>query len=434
MDSPAPATRVAVIGAGCSGLAAVKNLRDTEAFRAGRLEVVCYERSDQIGGNWVFTAGAGAHSSVCETTHIISSKSLSQYLDFPMPADYPDYPSHRQVLAYFQSYADHFRLRDSIRFDTAVEHAAKIAGERWRLRLSTGAVEAFDYLLVANGHHSVPRMPDGLAGFGGSLIHSHDYKSAEPFRGQRVLVIGAGNSGCDCAVETSRVSARTDISIRTPQYIVPKFLMGKPTDVFAARTARWPRWLKKPLLRATLRAAIGDMRAYGLEVPRHHPIEAHPTLNSELLYMLRHGRVHARRGIAGVEGRTVTFADGAAAEYDAVIAATGYRMATPFFDADFLDFADADEVRLWLRMWHPDHPTLALIGLTQPQGCIWPLSDAQGRLAASVITGRRRLPDDLARRADRETARIRRHFTRSTRHAVEVDYHRYLDEVLGEVV
>ena len=90
--------RVAVIGAGCSGITAIKNL-----LEAGIPRVVCFEQNDQIGGNWVYSPRA-SHSSVCETTHIISSKKMSAYMDFPMPAHYPDYPSHRQVLAYFHSY------------------------------------------------------------------------------------------------------------------------------------------------------------------------------------------------------------------------------------------------------------------------------------------------------------------------------------------
>jgi len=350
-----------------------------------------------------------------------------------MPDSYPDYPSHRQVLAYFQAYADHFGLRDNIRFNTAVERAEKVDAERWALQLSTGEIETFDYLLVANGHHSIPRMPHQLSTFTGELLHSHDYKNAEPYRGKRVLVVGAGNSGCDCAVETSRVSASTAISIRTPTYIVPKFMGGKPTDVFASRSARLPRWLRRPLLQNLLRIAVGDPEEYGLERPAHDAIESHPTLNSELLYMLRHCRVQAQRGIERIDGQTVHFVGGTVAEYDVLIAATGYQIATPFFDSDFLDYSEADEINLWLRMWHPDHPTLAFIGLTQPQGCIWPLSDAQARLAASIISGRRTLPRDLAKLASAETARIRQHFIKRKRHALEVDYHAYLKQVLKEV-
>src|SRR5690606_15524482 len=99
--------------------------------------IVCYEKNDQIGGNWVYTATPG-HSSVNESTHIISSKAMSQLSGFPMPDDYPDYPSHRQILAYFQAYARHFQLDRYIRLNTTVLHAEKIVNECWRLHLDDG--------------------------------------------------------------------------------------------------------------------------------------------------------------------------------------------------------------------------------------------------------------------------------------------------------
>ena len=111
--------RIAIIGAGCSGITAVKNLAE-----AGLSNLVCFEKGNRLGGNWVYTAAEG-HSSVCETTHIISSKTLSQYSDFPMPSDYPDYPSHKQVLQYFENYAHHFGVEKYIRFNTAVAKAQK---------------------------------------------------------------------------------------------------------------------------------------------------------------------------------------------------------------------------------------------------------------------------------------------------------------------
>ncbi len=101
--------RVCVIGAGPSGLAAAKN-----CVQAG-LPVTVFEKNDKVGGNWVFNSSTG-HSSVYENTHIISSKALSEYEDFPMPADYPDYPSHVQLQAYFESYARHFGAYPHIRF------------------------------------------------------------------------------------------------------------------------------------------------------------------------------------------------------------------------------------------------------------------------------------------------------------------------------
>ena len=218
--------KVAVIGAGCSGITAIKNL-----LQAGIKDVVCFEKNDQIGGNWVYSAEE-SHSSVCETTHIISSKKLSGYLDFPMPEEYPDYPSHQQVLAYFQSYVQHFGLEPYIRFNSPVEKCEPLQSGKWSITISGESPQEFDYVMVANGHHSVPRHPEWSGDFGGRYLHAHSYKNSRGFEGEKVLVVGAGNSGCDCAVEISRVAEKTCISMRSPQYIIPKFFMGKPTDEF----------------------------------------------------------------------------------------------------------------------------------------------------------------------------------------------------------
>src|SRR5690606_17751309 len=177
--------KIAIIGAGCSGLTAIKNLAE-----AGLKDIVCYEKNSQLGGNWVYSAAPG-HSSVSEATHIISSKAMSQLSDFPMPDDYPDYPSHQQILAYFQAYARHFQLNTFIRFNTTVLRAEKIKNERWRLYLDDGTRPEFDYLLVANGHHSVPRHPDWQHHFAGKYMHAHDFKTSQGLEGKRVLVVGA---------------------------------------------------------------------------------------------------------------------------------------------------------------------------------------------------------------------------------------------------
>ncbi|RMF31131.1 MAG: monooxygenase [Bacteroidetes bacterium] len=411
---------VAVIGAGCSGLTAIKNL-----LQAGVRQVVCFEKNDQVGGNWIYTAKE-SHSSVCETTHIISSKSLSEFEDFLMPEDYPDYPSHRQVLAYFQAYARHFGLEKYIRFNTAVERVEKAEGERWRLHLSTGEEAVFDYLLVANGHHSVPRHPELPGTFEGEYLHAHSYKTNAPFRGKRVLVVGAGNSGCDCAVEISRVAAFTAISIRRPTYIIPKFLLGRPTDTFNQTLTALPQPLRMAAMKLSLFLQVGSYRRYGLEEPDYPVTMAHPTLNSELLYKIRHGDVHPRRAIKAIEGRTVWFQDGVAEEFDVLLAATGYKIAFPFFSKDFIDWEDAERVPLYLRIFHPEHPTLFFIGLLQPQGCIWPLSDAQSKLVANLIMGRWQLPPNLRELAEKEADEIARQFLPSKRHSIEVHYHPYL--------
>ncbi len=412
--------RIAVIGAGCSGLAALKVLAEN-----GLSNLTCFEKNDQIGGNWVYTAGEG-HSSVCETTHIISSKWLSHYSDFPMPNDYPDYPSHQQVLAYFQSYTKKFDLERFIRFNTEVAHTEKIENERWKLTLRDGTSEAFDYLIVANGHHAVPRHPSWSGDFKGQYFHSHQFKNSRGHEGKRVLVVGAGNSGCDCAVEASRVAAQVDISVRSPQYIIPKFFLGKPTDTFAAGTQWMPGPIKNFFQRLAVRIQVGDYADYGLPRPKFPPTKSHPTVNSELLEKIRHGKVKPCPGVARVEGQTVHFSDGSFEEYDTIIAATGYKMSTPFFDANFLQWEDATNVPLYLRMFHPEHKTLAFIGLVQPQGSVWPLSEAQAQIVARLLQGRWHLPADLPARARAEGEAVEKEFLKSPRHAVEVHFHPYL--------
>lgn len=418
--------RVCVIGAGPSGLTAAKNL-----LQVGLRNIVVYEKGDQVGGNWVFSTRPG-HSSVFETTHTVSSKRMSQFEDFPMPADYPDYPSHRQMLAYFQEYARHFGLIPCIQFNTEVQRAEKQPDETWKITLGDGRVEVFDHLLVANGHHWNPRFPSYPGTFTGQFLHSHDYKSATGFKDQRVLIIGGGNSACDIAVETSRVSAFTGISMRRGYYIIPKFSLGKPADVMAEPFARLPDFIRMFLFRLTVKLNVGDYAAYGLERPRHDVLQGHVTLNSEMLYFIRHGKVHPRPDIARFEGRTVHFVDGRAEEYDTIIACTGFIITHPFFERSFIDYSEGD-VPLFLRVFHPAHRSLYFIGLVQPQGSIWPLADAQSQLVANYIIGQYQLPLDMDARIRRDVESIRRNFLNTPRHTIEVEFHKHLWAVQKEI-
>ena len=419
--------RVAIIGAGCSGITALKNCLEKG------LSTVCFEAGAEIGGNWIYSADA-SHSSVCETTHIISSKTLSAYLDFPMPEDYPDYPSHDQVLAYFHRYADEFGLREHIRLNSRVETAERQPDDSWQLALSDGTVEYFDFLLTANGHHNHPRHPEGIRErFAGRYLHSHDYKHNRSFAGERILVIGSGNSGSDCAVEISRTAERVDISIRRPHYIIPKFFLGKPADTFNKSLQYLPVFLREPIQKLSLRFQVGRYADYGLEEPVEPVTRSHPTLNSELLYKIRHGKVHPQRGVEKVEGKRVFFKDGREGEYDTIVAATGYKITFPFFNDDIVNYEEADRIPLYLRMFHPEQPTLIFIGLFQPQGAIWPLSDAQARLAAAYLAGEYQLPGNLAALSEADSKHIEQEFTRSKRHTIEVHYHPFLRALKREL-
>ena len=265
--------RVCVIGAGPSGIAAGKN-----CAQAG-LDFVVLEKNDKVGGNWVFNSKTG-HSSVYENTHIISSKTWSEYEDFPMPEDYPDYPNHKQLQAYFESYAKHFGVYDRTRFNTSVTSAVKNAAGGWDItsvdEQGREATEAFDVLMVANGHHWNPKFPEYQGKFEGKYMHSHDFKGVnEDWRGKNVLIIGAGNSGCDVAVKLARIAGKVCISMRGPQWFVPKFMFGKPSDVFSAQTNWLPPKIKQWAFGKILNLLQGSYKSYGLPVNTALPLSHH---------------------------------------------------------------------------------------------------------------------------------------------------------------
>jgi len=429
-----PALRICIIGAGPSGITAAKNL-----LESGFGDITIYDRGRAVGGNWVFDAESG-HSSVFETTHIISSRDYSQYEDFPMPEDYPDYPSHSQLAAYFQAYSCKFGVDPLIRFQTTVESCMRLDSGTWSIRVrdAEGAVSPreFDHLVVANGHHWEPRMPSYPGRFQGNLLHSHDFKRAEPFRNKRVLVIGGGNSACDVAVETSRVSAATDISWRRGYRIVPKFVFGLPGDkIYNSAVERMPflpRKLRWWFMQGLLNFLNGANRLYGLPEPDHSFGETHPTINSELLYFIRHGRIRPRPDIAGYEGKQVRFTDGSTGEYDAIIACTGFVIRHPFFARELLDYSEGP-VPLYLRMYHAEIPNLAFIGLFQPIGCIWPLAELQSKLLARELRGEWRRPDDIRARIAAEDGRLVVRQLKTPRHTITVEYPVFRRRLLEEL-
>ncbi len=420
-------TKICVIGAGPSGITTAKNL-----FQAGFTNVVIFEKNTKVGGNWVYNESKG-HSSVFESTHIISSKELSQYEDYPMPEDYPDYPSHTQLQAYFENYAKHFDVYEHIKFGVSVETAELKDSNKWQIETDEPLGEyVFDYLFVCNGHHWNPRMPSYPGEFNGTFMHSHDFKNNKGYEGKRILVIGGGNSACDIAVETGRVSEQTAISLRRGYYFIPKFIMGKPSDMLGGGLNWVPLKLRGLLTKLLLKFSVGDLSKYGLQKPEHGVFEAHPVVNSELLYFIRHGKINPRVDIDRFDGDYILFKDGKREKFDTVIASTGYKITFPFFSRDFIDYTEGP-VPLYKHIFHPEINNLFFIGLVQPFGCIWPLSDLQSKLAANHLKGTYPLPKNMKAQIDKRIQENNRQFMNTPRHTVQVFYHTYRKELLKEI-
>ncbi|WP_166263962.1 flavin-containing monooxygenase [Marinobacter caseinilyticus] len=426
------AVHVCVIGAGPSGLTAAKNCLETG------LNVTVFEKNDKVGGNWVFNSKTG-HSSVYDNTHIISSKSWSEYEDFPMPEDYPDYPNHQQLQAYFENYARHFGVMERIRFDTTVDHIHRNDDGQWDVQ-HTGpdgntSVTTFSHLMVANGHHWNPRMPEYPGHFEGRFMHSHDFKGVDDsWRGKNVLVIGAGNSACDVAVESARLAGRVGLSMRSPQWFLPKFMFGLPSDVLGSRTPWLPGKARQLIFTVLLKLLQGDYaKKYGLPKPKKLVLSHHPSVNSDLLDFIRHGRVKPRPGVKALQDDSVEFTDGRFESYDIIVACTGFRISFPFFDTAFIDFEHATRVPLYRKMMHPDYRNLYFIGLFQPLGCIWPLADYQAKLACLEILGKYQRPADLAGAIQHEIDHPHLKFDTGSRHSTQVDYHKFRHDLKVEL-
>jgi hypothetical protein len=365
-----------------------------------------------------------------------------------MPEDLPDYPSHRQIAAYFDDFVDHFGLRELITFRTEVVKVAPVStgsatgdGYDVTIRPADGGepeTRRYAHVIVANGHHWDPRWPEpgfpGAESFPGLQLHAHHYRTPEPLVGKRVLVLGIGNSACDIAVESSRVAASTDLAMRRGAHIVPKYLLGVPTDRLTdSPIARAPLWVQQALMGALLRITQGKVTDYGLPEPDHAVLHAHPTVSQDLLNRLGHGDIRIRPNIDRFEGSKVFFADGTAGEYDVVVYCTGYRVSFPFLDEQVLA-AEDNHVELYHRVVDPNHPGLYFVGLIQPLGAIMPLAEAQAEWVADLVTGVGTLPSraEMRREIAAYDRRLRERFVSSKRHTIEVDLHAYRAEIARE--
>jgi dimethylaniline monooxygenase (N-oxide forming) len=418
-----PGERACVIGAGSSGIASC------QVLGARGIPYDCFEKGSQVGGNWRYLNDNGM-SAAYRSLFINTSRKLMEYKSFPMPDQYPDYPHHAQIAAYFDDYVDHFGLRQNIRFKTEVRKVEPAPEGGWNVSLDDGTTTRYGAVLVANGHHWNPRMPEPPfpGEFSGKVMHAHDYKTPEGMEDENVLVLGIGNSATDIAVETSRSSRMTYLAMRRGAHVIPKYLQGKPTDELGTElTSRLPLAVQRAAYARLLKTAQGPMESYGLPKPDHKLLEAHPTISSDLLPRIGHGRVTVKPNVERLEGDQVRFVDGSVEPIDVIIFCTGYKITFPFFSPDFIR-ADDNRIPLYRRVVDPEHPGLYFIGLIQPLGAIMPIAELQSEWVADILEGKVSLPEpgEMREVVDREDARMAKRYVRSPRHTIQVDFYPYM--------
>jgi dimethylaniline monooxygenase (N-oxide forming) len=422
-----PAPDICIIGAGSSGVAVAKALRERG------LDFDCFEKGSDIGGMWRYENDSGL-SSAYKSLHIDTSRKNLGYSDFPIPDDKPDFLSHAEFLTHLEAYADHFGIRPRVTFRTEATRVEPQPDGSWQVSLSSGETRGYRHVVVANGHLWDPRWPSFPGRFDGTTIHSHDYRTAAPFEGKRVLVVGIGNSAVDIAVDLCRRAESVTLSTRRSAWVMPKYLMGIPIDrwsAFLMRKLRLPTRAVRMIMARLIRLGVGNQERFGLKRPAHPMWREHATLSQELLPYVGHGWIAIKPNIRELQGDHVLFEDGTRLPMDAIIYATGYRTSFPFLRKEVFAVEDNAPVALYRRIVAPDHPGLYMIGLVQPIGATIPLVEIQAKWLAGVLSGALSLPARDAMHAEIADHRrqVERTYVGSARYTLEVDSRTYAGQL-----
>ena len=249
MENNSPS--VIIIGAGPAGLAVAGCLR------AKGLDFVMLEQGEGVGESW------RRHY---DRLHLHTVKELSHLPGLPFPDAYPRYVSRDQLVAYMENYADHFDIRPL--FGQAVRKIYR-AGGGWKVECASGQSWESANVILAMGLNRRPFIPEfnGLDTFAGEVLHSSRYRNAGPFKGKKVLVVGMGNSGAEIALDLCEQGVETALSVRGPVNIVPRDVLGRPTQLTALALAKLPPWLGDRLGVLLRAITVGDLSKYGIKTP-----------------------------------------------------------------------------------------------------------------------------------------------------------------------
>ncbi|NWI56477.1 FMO4 monooxygenase, partial [Calyptomena viridis] len=396
--------RVAVIGAGPGGLASVKCCLDEG------LEPTCFERSEDIGGVWLYTDSTDDRRvSVYRSVITNTSKEMSCFSDFPFPEDFPSYLPHSLLLEYFRMYARQFDLLRHIRFKTTALSVRKrpdfATSGQWEVVTETDNVHeshVFDAVMVCTGHYQEPYLPlDSFPGidtrFKGQYLHSQEYKDVEAFRGKRVLVVGIGNTGGDLSVELSHVAAKVFLSARSNTWVASRVSNhGFPVDMVSnTRFQHFLSWLLPSALIRRIKFqkfnSWFNHANYGLASTKSSKFKV--IINEELPFCLLSGTVVLKPSVKEFTENSAVFEDGTTEEnIDVVLFATGYVFPFPFLEESVRSLFD-DNRSLYKRVFPPlEKPTLAIIGLVQLTGSIMVAAEIQARWVTAIFAGWNKLP------------------------------------------
>nr|XP_025859091.1 dimethylaniline monooxygenase [N-oxide-forming] 4 isoform X2 [Vulpes vulpes] len=391
------ARRVAVIGAGVSGLSSIKCCLDED------LEPTCFERSNDIGGLWKFTeTSKDGMTRVYKSLVTNVCKEMSCYSDFPFQEDYPNFMNQGKFWYYLQEFAEHFDLLKYIRFRTTVCSVTKRPDfsetGQWDVVTETEGKQeraVFDAVMVCTGHFMNPHLP--LESFPGQILHSQEYRSPEGFQGKRVLVIGLGNTGGDVAVELSRTAAQVLLSTRTGAWVICRSSeWGYPYNMVVTRRCLnfiaqvLPscvlNWIQEKKMNKRF-----NHEHYGLSITKG---ARKIIVNDELPTCILCGTVTMKANVKEFTETSAVFEDGTVEEnIDTVIFATGYTFSFPFLEEPLKSLC-TKKIFLYKQVFpsNLERATLAIIGIISLKGSILAGTELQARWATRVFKGLCKIP------------------------------------------
>lgn len=437
-------TDVIVIGAGISGLVTAKCLKESG------FKVIVLERTGEVGGLWTYRE----HDyGVMRFTHINVSKYNYCFSDFPFGDSVPDYPHNVDMAKYIVNYTKHFELDKLIKFNRRVTGLEK-TDDGWKLTANevrddgkTGEVTDIKeiylskFVAIATGHHATPTMAHfpGQDSFTGELIHSVKYKDVvtNGMIGKRVLVVGIGNSAVDIATNCASVGRCKSvyISTRSGAWIVPNYIFGHPTDLYACRAFFMLPWkLANFIFENVIKLVSGNPKKWNLN-PKMQALQTQPTVSPTLIHHIQRKNIVIVPNIQRIEGSRVYFMNGDSQEFDCVVMCTGYRIDVPYLSTDLQQtiFDSHNHIKLYKNVFHPETGhSLAFIGFVQPaSGGILSMSETQARWFAELCKNKVTLPtpSEMKENIKAEEEQMSSKYYRSDRHTMQKDPILYNDEI-----
>jgi dimethylaniline monooxygenase (N-oxide forming) len=406
MSERNPNYDVLIIGGGWSGLLACKY-----CLAAG-LSALVLESRDRPGGVWAYTDDQSS-AGVMKNTKTTSSRCITEISDFPMPVDYPDFPSHSQINSYLGSYCVHHQLSRHIALNKTVENVMKV-GDGWRVTTADGAEWIAAHIVIASGVHRAPNDlsdDERFRNYSGTLAHSASFKEIpDSFSGRTVLIWGGGETASDIAFEASDIASNVYFCIPNGQWFVPKLVDRWPPFPSSRRKVAdhtssrlrlrlSPTHQYSPFIYQYIEYAFGfnghGQEPWRTEAPYHRSFF---NKSSEVLGRIKTGEVIPKRDISHCNGKTVHFTDGTSAAIDHVIMCSGYTASFPFFGKSIDVGTDP---RRWFKyIFYDTDPSIAFVGFVRPiVGSIPGIAELQSRYVAEVFSGKCSLPDPSERAA-----------------------------------